>query len=56
MNAPMNDARNDDVSARPGRPFFFARGKPSKSSTTDQGSPGMLNRIEVITPPKSAPQ
>ena len=56
MKAPTNDERNEEVSARPGFPLRFARGKPSKSSTTDQGSPGMLKRIEVMTPPKSAPQ
>src|SRR5258708_9801104 len=54
--APMNDAKNDDASATPGLPFFFANGNPSNRSTTDQGSPGMLNRMEVTTPPKSAPQ
>ena len=35
---------------------FLAMGYPSKQVATDHGSPGMLNRIEVITPPKSAPQ
>ena len=56
MNAPTNDETKDEVSARPGFPFFFASGNPSKRSTTDQGSPGMLKRIDVMTPPKSAPQ
>src|SRR4029079_15058787 len=56
MNAPTNDARNDDVSASPGLPRFLASGKPSNSSTTDHGSPGMLKRIDVMTPPNSAPQ
>jgi hypothetical protein len=56
MNAPTNEARNEEVSARPGLPLRFASGNPSKRSTTDHGSPGMLNRIEVITPPNSAPQ
>src|SRR4030088_1704190 len=55
-NAPMNEAKNEEASATPGLPFFFASGKPSNSSTTDHGSPGMLNRIDVTTPPKSAPQ
>ena len=31
-------------------------GKPSKVVATDQGSPGMLKRMEVMAPPKSAPQ
>jgi len=56
MNAPTNDARNDEVSASPGFPLRFASGKPSKSRTTDHGSPGILKRIDVMTPPKSAPQ
>jgi len=56
MNAPMNDAKNEDDSASAGLPSFFASGKPSKRRTTDHGSPGMLKRIEVMTPPNSAPQ
>jgi len=55
-NAPTNDAKNDDASATPGFPRRFARGNPSNSRTTDHGSPGMLNRIDVTTPPKRAPQ
>ena len=35
---------------------FCAIGWPSKVVATDHGSPGMLNRIEVIAPPNSAPQ
>jgi hypothetical protein len=56
MNAPISDAKKEDARATAGFPRRFASGKPSKSSTTDHGSPGMLNRIEVITPPNSAPQ
>src|SRR5207244_11835102 len=56
MNAPTSDDRNDEVSARPGLPFRFASGNPSNKSTTDHGSPGMLKRIDVMAPPKSAPQ
>src|SRR5438552_7059064 len=55
-NAPTNEAKNEDASATPGFPLRFARGKPSNKSTTDHGSPGMLNKMEVTTPPKSAPQ
>jgi len=55
-NAPTNEAKNEEASATPGLPLRFASGNPSNSKTTDQGSPGMLNRIEVTTPPKSAPQ
>ena len=31
-------------------------GYPSNVVATDDGSPGMLNRMEVVEPPKSAPQ
>ena len=31
-------------------------GWPSKVVATEDGSPGMLNRIEVVEPPNSAPQ
>ena len=55
-NAPTNEAKNDEASATPGLPLRFASGNPSKRSTTDHGSPGMLNRIEVTTPPNRAPQ
>ena len=34
----------------------LAIGWPSKVVATEDGSPGMLNRIEVVEPPKSAPQ
>ena len=43
------------VSASPAWPFC-AIGWPSNVVATDHGSPGMLNRIEVIAPPNSAPQ
>ena len=39
---------------RRGRPL--AIGWPSKVVATDHGSPGILNRIDVIAPPNSAPQ
>ena len=54
-NAPTNDEVNAAVSASPARPCC-AIGYPSKVVATDQGSPGMLNRIEVMAPPNSAPQ
>jgi hypothetical protein len=53
--APMNEEVNAAVSASPARPRW-AIGWPSKVVATDHGSPGMLNRIEVIAPPNSAPQ
>ena len=53
--APMNDEVKAAVSACPPSPCF-AMGWPSKVVATDQGSPGILNRIEVIAPPNSAPQ
>src|SRR3990172_6018404 len=56
MTAPKSEEVNASVSARPGFPSRFAMGNPSKSSATDQGSPGMLKRIDVTTPPKTAPQ
>ena len=34
----------------------LAIGWPSKVVATEDGSPGMLNRIEVVEPPNSAPQ
>ena len=46
---------NAAVKASPACPFW-AIGCPSKVVATDQGSPGILNRIEVIAPPNSAPQ
>ena len=55
-SAPRKEDTNELASARPGRPRRLARGNPSNSSTTAHGSPGMLKRIDVMTPPKSAPQ
>ena len=55
ISAPTNDEVNAAVRAAPALPFC-ASGWPSKVVATDQGSPGMLNRIEVMAPPKSAPQ
>ena len=53
--APMNDEVNAAV--RAWAPFpCFASGYPSSVVATDQGSPGMLKRIEVMAPPNSAPQ
>ena len=54
-SAPTNDEVNAAVSASPAWPFC-AIGWPSKVVATDHGSPGILNRIEVIAPPNSAPQ
>src|SRR5690606_20678509 len=34
----------------------FAIGYPSKVVATDEGSPGILNRMDVVDPPNSAPQ
>src|SRR4051794_36944571 len=54
-SAPTNDDVNAAVSACAALPCC-AIGKPSKVVATDHGSPGMLNRIDVIAPPNSAPQ
>ena len=54
-SAPTKEEVKAAVSACPLSPRC-AMGKPSKVVATDQGSPGMLNRIEVIAPPNSAPQ
>ena len=54
-SAPTKDDVNAAVSASPALPFC-AIGWPSKVVATDHGSPGMLNRIEVMAPPNSAPQ
>src|SRR5205809_7257339 len=54
-SAPKNEEVKAAVSALPARPCC-ASGWQSKVVATDQGSPGMLKRIDVIAPPKSAPQ
>src|SRR6478735_5660392 len=54
-SAPTKDEVKAAVSASPAWPFC-AIGWPSKVVATDHGSPGMLNRIEVMAPPNSAPQ
>ncbi len=54
-SAPTKDDVNAAVSAAPARPFC-PNGYPSNVVATDHGSPGMLNRIDVMAPPKSAPQ
>ena len=54
-SAPTNDEVKAAVSASPAWPFC-AIGWPSNVVATDHGSPGMLNRIEVMAPPNSAPQ
>jgi len=54
-SAPTKDEVKAAVSAGPPSPRR-AIGKPSKVVATDQGSPGMLNRMDVMAPPKSAPQ
>src|SRR5262245_51761026 len=53
--APTNDEVKAAVRAGPPSPRL-AMGNPSNVVATDHGSPGMLNRIDVIAPPKSAPQ
>src|SRR3546814_10091882 len=55
QNAPINDEVNAAVKASPARPCC-AIGYPSNVVATDHGSPGILNRIEVIAPPNNAPQ
>src|SRR5262245_52393351 len=52
---PMNEDVNAAVRASAARPCC-AIGYPSNVVATDQASPGILNRIDVIAPPKSAPQ
>ena len=54
-SAPTNDDVNAAVSASPALPAR-AIGWPSNVVATDHGSPGMLNRIDVMAPPNSAPQ
>ncbi|MNS52303.1 hypothetical protein D3C72_850130 [compost metagenome] len=54
-SAPIRAELNAAVSASAARPSR-AIGYPSKVVATDEGSPGMLNSIEVIEPPNSAPQ
>ena len=53
--APRKEEVKAAVSASPARPCC-AMGWPSKVVATDQGSPGMLNRTEVMAPPNRAPQ
>ena len=48
--APKPDDRKAVVSASVARPAL-AIGWPSKVVATDDGSPGMLKRIEVVDPP-----
>ena len=54
-SAPTNEEVKAAVRAAPAWPFC-AIGWPSKVVATDHGSPGMLNRIEVMAPPNNAPQ
>ena len=54
-SAPTKDDVNAPVSASSARPCW-AIGCPSNVVATDHGSPGMLNRIEVMAPPNRAPQ
>ena len=54
-SAPTNEDVKAAVSASPPRPCL-AIGNPSNVVATDQGSPGILNRIDVMAPPKRAPQ
>src|SRR2546430_16940033 len=54
-SAPTNEEVTAAVSACPPCPWR-ASGYPSKVVATDHGSPGKLKRIDVMAPPKSAPQ
>ena len=54
-SAPTNDEVKAAVSASPAL-ALRAIGWPSNVVATDQGSPGILNRTEVMAPPNSAPQ
>jgi hypothetical protein len=54
-SAPTKEDVNAAVSASPARPCC-AMGWPSKVVATDHGSPGILNRIDVMAPPNNAPQ
>src|SRR5687768_8011995 len=54
-SAPKAADMNAVASASAARPCF-ASGYPSNVVATDEGSPGMLNRIDVVEPPNSAPQ
>jgi hypothetical protein len=53
--APNPAERKAYDNASVARPCL-AIGWPSNVVATDDGSPGMLKRIEVVEPPKSAPQ
>src|SRR6478735_4585933 len=53
--APTNEEVKAAVKASSARPCW-AMGWPSKVVATDQGSPGILNRMEVMAPPNRAPQ
>src|SRR3954467_15371171 len=55
VSAPNPADRKARASASTALPCL-AIGCPSKVVATEDGSPGMLNRIEVVDPPKSAPQ
>src|SRR5438876_6668897 len=48
-SAPTKEDVKAAVSAWPPSPFR-AMGKPSKVVATDQGSPGMLKRMDVMAP------
>ena len=54
-SAPTKEEVKAAVSASSALPRW-AMGWPSKVVATDQGSPGILKRIEVMAPPNSAPQ
>ena len=54
-SAPKPAERNASDSASTALPCL-AMGWPSKVVATEDGSPGMLNRIDVVEPPNSAPQ
>ena len=54
-SAPKPAAMNAVASASVARPCL-ASGYPSNVVATEDGSPGMLKRMDVVEPPKSAPQ
>jgi hypothetical protein len=51
---PIKDPKADIPKAGPARPFF-AIWYPSRQVTTEDGSPGILTRMEVVEPPYIAP-
>jgi hypothetical protein len=54
-SAPTKEDVKAAVNASSARPRW-AIGCPSKVVATDQGSPGILKRMDVMAPPNKAPQ